>query len=249
MGKKNRIKNREQRMTARETVKAAQTRQQRQEAISKNIFRAGIAAILVASMAAFYFIVQSNQNKINTTLPLAKIGPTADAAGCDPYVFTDAEGNGDHIPYGERIDYETAPPAFGPHYVEPVGMARKYYTPQDRPDVESLVHNLEHGFTIIWYMADKITPAQDKQLRQIASKYPQQAGLEGKVIVAPWTEEDGKPFPDNKTVALTHWLFQRGDEPGQVGVRQYCDAPSGEALETFVKKFPFLNAPEGNVPG
>jgi hypothetical protein len=33
--------------------------------------------------------------------------------------------------------------------------------------------------------------------------------------------------------------------PGeQVGVWQYCSAPSGAALETFMKDYPYLDSPE-----
>ena len=28
---------------------------------------------------------------------------------------------------------------------------RKFYTSDDRPAVATLVHNLEHGFTLLWY--------------------------------------------------------------------------------------------------
>ena len=35
--------------------------------------------------------------------------------------------------------------------VAPAPFNRKFYTDKDRPELEALVHNLEHGYTILWY--------------------------------------------------------------------------------------------------
>ena len=61
----------------------------------------------------------------------------------------------------------------------------------------------------------------------------------------PWTEADGKAFPDGAHIALTHWSM--GDDPKgkkQVGVWQYCGAPSGEVVDQFVKDYPYTDSPE-----
>jgi hypothetical protein len=68
----------------------------------------------------------------------------------------------------------------------------------------------------------------------------------------PWLESDGKPFPADNHIAFTHW--SKGgkdvavqDTGKQVGVWQYCSAPSGEALEDFMLKYPYLDSPEPNA--
>ena len=50
-------------------------------------------------------------------------------------------------------------------------MERKLYTADDRPELETLVHNLEHGYTILWY--DETVAADDDAMtssRAIADK-------------------------------------------------------------------------------
>jgi hypothetical protein len=47
-------------------------------------------------------------------------------------------------------------------------------------------------------------------------------------------------------VAFTHWAATGDDAvKGQgEGAWQYCEQPSGEALDAFMKEFPASNAPE-----
>ena len=62
-------------------------------------------------------------------------------------------------------------------------------------------------------------------------------------IAAPWTSEDGKDFPDGEHIAFTHWSADLATGKSE-GVWQYCSAPSGEALEQFMKDYPYYDAPE-----
>lgn len=53
-----------------------------------------------------------------------------------------------HIQADQRyLNYSTDPPNSGPHRGSPIGAG--FYT--DPPDDENLVHNLEHGYVVIWY--------------------------------------------------------------------------------------------------
>ena len=67
--------------------------------------------------------------------------PTNDEAG----------GTQDHKPDGTVIHYPVSPPSSGPHYAAWAPFEKKFYTLDDRPPVANLVHNLEHGYTILWY--------------------------------------------------------------------------------------------------
>jgi hypothetical protein len=125
-------------------------------------------------------------------------------------------------------------------------MTRKFYTAKDRPDVGYLVHNLEHGYNILWY--DETVADDDKQVaavEAIANKFPG-TDFENKFIAAPWTADDGEPFPDGAHVALTHWSMggTNGNPEGQQGITQYCDAPSGEVVAQFVEDYPYTDSPE-----
>ena len=73
------------------------------------------------------------------------------------------------------------------------------------------------------------------------------------VIFAPWTAEDGDKFPEGKQIALTHWSVHQPDyDPsffqGDVeswGESQFCASYSGGALDEFMNRYPYDDAPEG----
>ena len=58
-----------------------------------------------------------------------------------------AAGTGEHV--DTKVDYETVPPSHGAHFAAPAVSDRKFYTAADRPELETLVHNLEHGYTVL----------------------------------------------------------------------------------------------------
>ena len=120
------------------------------------------------------------------------------------------------------MSYPDAPPAFGSHWNMWDTMDRKLYTTSDRPELGELVHNLEHGYTILWYdetIAD--SDAEDGRPRGIASKLQGTTNLRDKFKAVPWTSEDGKAFPKGQHVALTHWSVGGAGEtdPEQAGRR------------------------------
>jgi hypothetical protein len=134
--------------------------------------------------------------------------------------------------------------------VAPAPFNRKFYTEQDRPELEALVHNSEHGYTILWY--DQSIADDGDQLNVIdgiADKFRSDSeNFRFKFIAAPWTAEDEKEsgkFPEGTHVAISHWST-KGGEGGdeQVGVFQYCEQPSGEALQDFMLEYPYTDSPE-----
>ena len=132
--------------------------------------------------------------------------------------------------------------------VAPAPFERKFYTADDRPELESLVHNLEHGYTILWY--DE-TAADDgdmlSTIEGIADKFTRRRRqLRLKFIAAPWTSEDGKAFPDGQHIAFSHWSAGGNGETDtskQEGVWQYCSEPSGAALEQVHERLPLHRLP------
>lgn len=209
-----------------------------------------IALGIVAAAVVPIVIDKLQQRKFDNT-SLSDIG--APASACQKVTTEKAEGTQDHVPMGTPVDYTTAPPAFGPHWnqagVAPAAFSRKFYSAEDRPELESLVHNLEHGYTILWY--DK-TIADDQesldQVEAIARKFGDKS-LRDKFIAAPWlsTDEKGATFPKGQHVALTHWSAGgtgQTDASKQVGVFQYCSQVSGAALSDFMDTYPYFDSPE-----
>jgi hypothetical protein len=213
-------------------------------------FCAGLAVLIL--LAAIFPIAKDwwDQRQYSSKA-LTEIG--APASTCQDVTTKKATGNQQHVPTGQPVDYTTAPPAFGPHWnqpgVAPAPMERKLYT-DDRPPLEALVHNLEHGYTILWYdktIADDSTKMDE--LQGIADKFAGTTNFRDKFIIAPWTssDENGKTFPSGQHVAFTHWSAggAGGTDPSkQVGVFQYCSDVSGAALDAFVKKYPYTDSPE-----
>jgi hypothetical protein len=201
-----------------------------------------VVALLIVGAAAIPLIKQNRA----ASGDLDELGAGEKAAGCQPVEKKKATGNQDHKPEGTPISYPDAPPAFGPHYPQPAPFQRKFYTADDRPQVEALVHNLEHGYNLLWY-DETIAESSDDlaTVRAIASKYEGNK-LTDKFIALPWTEEDGKAFPKGTHVALTHW--SAGGDPSdpskQQGIWQYCAKPSGAVVAKFTEDFPYSDSPE-----
>jgi hypothetical protein len=201
-----------------------------------------VVALVIIGLAAVPLIKQN----MAAAGPLAELGVSESKAGCQDVVKKKATGNQEHKPIGTPITYAEAPPAFGPHWPTPAPFERKFYTEGDRPELEYLVHNLEHGYNLLWYDAT-IAKDSDKlaAVKAIASKF-EGTDLTDKFIALPWTSKDGKAFPKGTHIALTHW--SAGGDPSDVtkqqGIWQYCAEPSGAVVTQFTKDYPYTDSPE-----
>lgn len=238
-------------------AKIDQIRKQQKSAESRRGFAivgvCALIALLIVGAAAYRPIVDWWNLRGAEDQALADIG--APASACQEPITKPSEGSGNHVDESQQVTYDDAPPAFGPHWnvlgLAPVPIGREFYTATDRPELEQLVHNLEHGFTILWYdetIADDSDAVLD--LRAIARKFSDTSDRRNAFIIAPWTSEDGKAFPDGQHLALTHWSaggVGTTDTTKQVGVWQYCSEVSGEAVDTFIRDYPQLDSTEPSV--
>lgn len=215
-----------------------------------------LIALLIVGAAAYGPVKDKWDEREYADVALDEIG--APASTCQEVTTESAVGSGDHVPETQQVTYDHSPPAFGSHWNavgSPAPFERKFYTDGDRPELESLVHNLEHGYNILWYddtMADDAA-AMD-ELRAIAAKYAGTSTGRQKVIVAPFTKDDDTEssgdFPEGQHVAFTHWSVGgagEDDATKQVGVWQYCSEVSGAAFEQFTLDYPYLDSPEPTV--
>ncbi len=228
--------------------------QQRSEERRRGLMIIGVCtavALLIVGAAAYGPVKNWWESREFAGLELTAIG--APASSCQDVVTEPASGNAEHVDSSEQVTYDKAPPAYGPHWNEaglaPASFERKMYT-DDRPELESLVHNLEHGYTILWYdetIADDDAAMQE--LQALADKFSDSDNQRSKFIAAPWTAEDGDAFPDDQHVAFSHWSVGADGDPSgeQLGVWQYCSAVSGEALDTFMQDYPYTDSPEPNA--
>ncbi|WP_323793638.1 DUF3105 domain-containing protein [Nocardioides sp.] len=209
-----------------------------------------IIALGLIGAASYQPIKNALDLRKYSSLEVAEVG--AAASVCQDVVTEDATDVNNHVPQGTEVTYETSPPAFGPHWnvagVAPAPFTEKFYDADDRPELEALVHNLEHGYTILWYDESVAEDAgQISEIKAIAKKFDlEDTNFRLKFIAAPWlsSDEDGDPFPEGQHVAMTHW---KGDETSSTGVWQYCSETSGEALETFMADYPYTDSPESGA--
>lgn len=93
-----------------------------------------------------------------------------------------------HVPQGTSIQYNSNPPAGGPHYPNPAHAGMYETAPLDG----NLVHSLEHGAIILWYNPTQLSGDQVNTLKQIFNN------TSGKTIMVP---RDSMDVP----VSLTSW--------------------------------------------
>jgi hypothetical protein len=218
------------------------------------IIAAVAVAVLILGVAAGPIILGRFQERAYADTPVNEIG--AAPSVCQDVIEKEGSDVGGHVEQPQEVTYDTAPPAFGQHWnvlgVAPATFTEKFYGENDRPPLEALVHNLEHGYTILWYdqsVADD--SGKLAQIKAIARKFKESGdnmNFRNKFIAAPWLESDqdgDAKFPDGQHIAFTHW---KGDTSTSVGVWQYCNDVSGEALVDFMEKYPYTDAPEATIP-
>jgi hypothetical protein len=225
----------------------AMRRQQEAGERRRTVLVMGAALLVVAILVTLVVVAIVDFRKDNPELAagaVSDVGVEAAAASCDDVITEKAEGVNAHVGPGTNdpgkttVEYASAPPSFGEHYAQPQYPAAEFYTAEDRPAMESLVHNLEHGYTIVWYAEDLPADQQD-QLRRVSELAREMDETGGKFIVSAWDTAYGE-LPEGKQVALSHWGAQDGH-------RQYCGAVSGEVIETFVQDYPYTDSPEPNA--
>ena len=171
-------------------------------------------------------------------------------AECGPVLRHPTEGAGAHV---NKATYTAAPPSFGDHAPRWEVRAASFYDVQSRPAVPVLVHNLEHGYNIVWY--DQTVLDDDQALRRlqaIASKYDDLDGSPdpaNAIIAAPWTAADGADFPRGMHYAFTHWYADPDDRTrsraDEAGLTKYCSDISADLVHTWMADHPLAEAPEG----
>jgi hypothetical protein len=205
----------------------------------------GVGLVVAAAMPAYLHNRNDPAKK-----SLSSFGVSASAASCNGVKTTNEtdrealrkslagqlDGNTWHVADGTVEKYPTVPPSFGPHWATPVLDSRAFYSVKDRPKMEQLVHNLEHGYTIIWYdttiKGDQLTALKNISTNARARDETAPA----KFIVSAWDNAYGH-FPAGKHIGISHW----GAATSHV---QLCGKVSGEVVTNFIKNYPAADSPE-----
>ena len=239
--------------------KARVAQMQREQKARENRVRIQIisgAAVLLLVLGAAISYAVIDAGKQQPDAAITKIGVSASAASCDAPTTDKAGGNGTHVgpgtstPNTTRVKYSTVPPSNGPHFaVDAPSNGVNFYTAADRPKIETLVHNLEHGYTILWY-DQSVATAQKAELEQVAKLANKLDASSGKFVVSEWDPSYGQ-LPAGKKFALSHWSasLTTGSTAvaSQAGHRQLCGQLSGAVVKAFVQQFPHTSAPEAGA--
>jgi hypothetical protein len=165
---------------------------------------------------------------------LSQLGVSTKAAACDTVKTQKVSPKGDVAATDKNgkavtVKYTTTPPTSGKSYTTAAPNTTHYYAGGEGPAPETLVRNLQNGYTIVWYLPT--LPA--KQLSQLS--YIGDAGAKvaqsDKFIVTPWDTKRGK-FPAGKDIAIASW-----------GSVQYCGGASGKVIQSYIQAHPPTKAP------
>jgi hypothetical protein len=235
--------------TRREAIEAMR-RQQHNSERRKTMAFVALAIIVGLGLIAAVAVPQYLDARDDPTKKaMASFGVPVAQAGCDPVIEDTAISGGEasHVAEGERVNYPMVPPSNGKHDGAWIPSPRPFYTADDRPSIEKLVHSLEHGHTILWYDST-VTGDQLKAIEDLAERARKLPETRDHFIAAPLDEARGK-LPEGKHIALSHWGAAPQAQAGQPAppgkaYRQLCGGVSGEVVEQFVKAHPWSDAPE-----
>lgn len=216
----------ERKEQARAARDEARRRLERQRRIRRATTLAGVVAVV---SVVVYLVFRTTAPGLvpEETLALAR------AAGCgDVQVPTGSAPGGDHLAAGETATYTERPASFGPHETAPLPSSPVVFTQPIRE--ENAVHNLEHGYVILYYRAE----GPEALPEDVLSSLSQIAESQDKVFVAPYPELD-----EGTSLAMVAW-------------NKVWECPSTlEAADAATLAGAFIeayrgtsNAPEGNVP-
>lgn len=197
--------------------------------------RGTVIAIVVSLIAAGALItgavMSSKSSPSAPTEDINAIGVAQGEAGCSEVKEIDAEKLGaNHV--GGQVAYPN-PPAAGNHNPQPAPRNLRFYARDTDRAPEQLVHNMEHGYVVVWY--DDDLPQEEVAMlqsveRSLKDDHP-------KFIVSPWRR--GK-FEGDANVAMSAWARQ-----------QLCGKVSGAAIKAFAEQYDYRGdksvAPEKNA--
>lgn len=210
----------------------------------RNLLFGGIGGLIALIIVGGSIVaVQRTEANKPENRALESFGVSAAEASCGEVLKTKSSGVNNHVQPTQTdgsktvVDYTTVPPAFGPHYGTPAPFELGFYGERDRPDMEALVHNLEHGYVVVWY--DPALSGEDLTAVEGTVLKLRTENATAKVIASPWDDSYGS-LPDGTSIAMSHWGVKAGS-------RQLCAGVSGEAISAFVVAHPPSDSPEPNA--
>ena len=156
--------------------RCARNRQRKERRRSLLILGTCVVVVLgLLGTAVFVYVKDQREEKKAEGTPLAELG-VSDVArrSATRSRRSTPPGRATTSTRRPRSPTPTRRPAFGPHWGNYLqgSEIRSFYTVERPPEVERLVHSLEHGHTILWY-DDTVKPGTDayKDVQAISKKF------------------------------------------------------------------------------
>lgn len=221
-----------------ERIAAAVREEDRKALIEKLIFVV-LPIILVLTAGVIFFVKRSGGDDVaepgkgdKTYEALQDIGVHPMISGCSKPTNEQVPDDIPKLQPNQTVKYPSAPPAFGPHREQPAVINDiGFHTLADRPPLESLVANLDAGWTIVYFDGRRLGPRQVELIKEAAEvlrkdpRYSQFAAVE-------WDAKDGD-LPDQGPIVLTRWQ----KSPAELGHRSFCTEASGEAFRQWMAAY------------
>ena len=240
MANKPKVQDRDRRAKIEAMRKAEQAKERRKSMIFV-IVAIVVGVGLVAAVAIPSYVKSKNDPAKKS---MSDFGVSLASASCSPVKTTKGTNTQElrqHVQDGTIEKYKTVPPSYGPHWASPIYPSREFYTERDRPQMERLVHNLEHGYTMVWYDSTIKGDAPAGAQGPRGERPQERPGRTRHEVhhVGRGTTPTGRSRPAS-TSAMSHW----GAADSHV---QLCGKVSGPALDKFMTQYPSTDAPEPNV--
>lgn len=160
----------------------------RRNAIRRGLTIAGVVTVL--AVGAYLIFNVSSPGSVS-----ARALEVATAAGCGDILTPAAEApGGNHLESGESAGYTEHPATSGPHDPAPLPSEPAVHTDPIRE--ENAVHNLEHGYVILYYRAD----GPQALGQDVVDRLAQLAEGQDKVLLAPYPD-----LEKGTSLAITAW--------------------------------------------
>jgi len=167
-------------------------KQQRASERRKNFLFAGAGIIvavglILAAVIPAYLHDKHQKEQAKKDTKVLQLKPTAaeTAAGCTGVHQDPLSPAGQHI--ATAIDYSKEkygdteggtppiPPTGGKHNFVSLGDSQRFYPLSEKPRPERAVHNLEHGYVVVWY--DSKLPTTDRKSTRLNFSHTSKAGM------------------------------------------------------------------------
>ena len=132
--------------------------------LSRQNVRLGAVVLLVLASVVGLSLVRNSRSSGDSAPKLS--GPlraSLEQGGCK--VDSRSDPGSRHVP---GATYSVDPPAGGDH--DPVPAPAGFYDATTVPTDGHLVHSLEHGFVVVWYRPETVSPATVDGLRDLARR-------------------------------------------------------------------------------